>query len=190
MKKTTISQFNEALNKVTGETTRNAIIKKHVISHYAPIREKIAVLKLMNEKSIAQGKHGQYIDLTVSKMNLVMAVLVLYTDLIPDVNTSGESLSWEAYDFLKSTGTLEVILNTIGKDLDELISVQEQIMGTWQNENTTTAAYINNLVEKVGMIFSTALGKELGGLAETLAGASDEDKTELFGLLKQSFGLK
>ena len=144
----------------------------------------------MNEKSIAEGKHGRYIDFTVSKLNLIMAILVLYTDLTPDKKIDGDKeivKSYESYDLLKESGALDMLLEEIGEDIKELLAVHSDVTDTWTAQNCSTAAYISDLVEKVSLIFSTALGKELSSIIDIFNELPAEEKQNFFANLKDNF---
>lgn len=164
----TVSDFAKRYKALTNDQLKDKYIKEHVKTTYAPILNKINILKLMNEKSVVDDASGKYIDMAVSKLNLVMAILVLYTDIEPDKSEDGKVLSWESYDILKSTGLYGKILNTIGEDLEELMSIQSNVMDTWYNKNCSTQAYITNLVEyashKIGLVAGVGAEK----LAEVL----------------------
>lgn len=192
--KTLVSKFVENFNKLKDDANKQALVKKHVVTHYAPILHKMNVLNIMVDGCVKQGKAGKYIDMIQSKMTFISAILVLYTDLNVDKVTTSEGKEvpdvWTAYDQLKESGALDMILNEIGSDLEELISVQDQVLGTWHNENASVSAFLSDLVEKVSMIFSAGLGKELGSLTDMLATGSDEDKANLLATLKENFKLK
>jgi len=189
--KTLVSKFVEDFKKVTNENNKLTMVKKHVIRHYAPILHKRNVLDIMMDSCVKHGKSGRYVDMFVSKLNFVGAILILYTDLEVDktTNADGKEVAniWEAYDLLKESGAWSMILNEIGDDLNELLTVQEQILDTWHNENASVAAYVSDLVEKVSMIFSTALGKELGSIAEVFNELPAEEKKNFFATLKNNF---
>ena len=188
--KTLVSKFVEEFKKVTNETTKQAMVKKHVTSHYAPLLSKTMILNLMNEKSIAEGKHGKYINLTVSKLNLIMAILALYTDLTPDKEVEGDKeivKSYESYDLLKEFGALDMILEEIGDDIKELLTVQSEVMDTWTAQNCSTAAFISDLVEKVSLVVSSALGKELDSITDIFNELPTEEKKNFFTMLKDNF---
>ena len=188
--RTFVSKFIEDYNKVTNEATKRSIVQKHVTSHYAPLLSKTMTLNLMNEKSIMEGKYGKYIDFTVSKLNLNMAILTLYTDLMPDKEVVGDKeivKSYESYDLLKESGALYMILDEIGEDINELLLVQSNVMETWTAQNCSAQAYITNLVEKVSLIFSTALGKEFSSITEILNELPAEDKKNFFDMIKDNF---
>jgi hypothetical protein len=187
---TLVSTFVADFNKVTNETTKRGVIQKHIKRHYAPLMEKTMVLNLMNDKSIAEGKHGRYINLTTSKLNLVMAILALYTDLMPDKTIENDKevvKSYESYDLLKESGALDMIIVEIGEDIQELLTIQSEVMDTWTAQNCSTAAFISDLVEKVSMIFSTALGKELGSITDIFNELPAEQKQNFFAMLKDNF---
>ena len=185
--KTLVSKFVEDFNKVTNETTKKGVVQKHVTSHYAPLLSKTMILTLMNDKSVTEGKHGRYIDFTVSKLNLIMAILVLYTDLTPDKEIEGGKevvKSYESYDLLKESGALDMIIAEIGADIQELLTVQSEVMDTWTAQNCSTQAYIANLVEKVSLIFSTALGKEFGSIKDIFNELPADEKNNFSATLK------
>ena len=125
-----------------------------------------------------------------SKINLIGAILILYTDLHVDRVKKDEDSDelipdiFTAYDQLKESGALDMLLNEIGSDLEELLSVQEQILSTWHNENASVTAYISDLVEKVSMIFSAGLGKELGSITEVLNDLPVEERNNFLTMLK------
>lgn len=192
-----VSKFVEDFKKLSNDTNKLAMVKKHVITHYAPILKKRNVLDIMMDGCVKSGKSGKYIDLLCSKLNFIGAILILYTDLAVDkkiINDDGKEKEvvdiWTAYDLLKESGALELILNEIGSDIEELLSIQEQILGTWHNENASTAAYISDVVEKISLIFSTALGNEISSLADMLNTGTDENKAELVTALMENFKLK
>lgn len=188
MEKTLVSKFVEDFKKVTNETTKQAMVKKHVTSHYAPILHKSNVLNIMMDGCVKQGKSGKFVDMLASKLNFAGAILVLYTDLEVDktTNADGKEVAniWGSYDLLKESGVWGMILDEIGEDVTELLFVQDQILGTWHNENCSTAAYISDLVEKVSMIFSTGLGKEFGSITEMFNELPAEEKKNFFSMIK------
>lgn len=169
-----ISTFVDGYNKLTNTDLKTKYVKKHITTTYAPLLTKLNILNLMTDKSVVEDKI-KYIDLTVSKLNLIMAILVLYTDLEPDKDKDGKPMTWDAYDLLKSTGLLEDVLEYIGVDIEELMSVQKTVLDTWHMKNNSTEAYIANLVEKASQRFGIAAGFGMEKLTELL---DDENKVE------------
>ena len=164
----TVSAFAERYGKIANEQLKDKYVKEHIVRTYSPILNKINVLTLMNEKSVVNDSTGKYIDLAVSKLNLVMAILVLYTDIEPDKSENGTPLTCDSYDVLRSTGLYEKILNTIGKDIEELMSVQSFVIETWYNKNASTQAYIANLVGNFSQKFGVAAGTGMEKLSTVL----------------------
>jgi hypothetical protein len=193
-----VSKFVEDFKKLSNDTDRQVMVSEHVVRHYAPILNKKNVLDIMMDGCVKTGKSGRYIDLLVSKLNFIGATLILYTDLAIDKKVISDSDGkdkevadmWATYDLLKESGVLEIILNEIGSDIEELLFIQEQLLGTWHNENASTTAYISDMVEKISLIFSTALGKEISSLADALNTGTDEDKAELVMSLMEKFRVK
>ena len=62
-------------------TLKEKYINSHIITNYSSILNKVSVLNLMLEKSVVIDNVGKYIDMVTSKINFVMAVLVLYTNI-------------------------------------------------------------------------------------------------------------
>lgn len=164
--------FVERYNKLNNDQLKDKYVKEHVKVTYAPILKKKIILEAMNDKSVVEGSTGKYIDLITSKLNLTMAVLILYTDIEPDKNEEGQPLVCESYDILQSTGLIGKILNTIGSDIEELMSIQSQVMDTWYAQHTSTEAYIANIVE----VASHKLGVYAGAGMDKLADALGDEK--------------
>lgn len=166
-----MSKFVDGYNKLTSDSMKDRYIKEHVKNTYAPILQKKLILEMMNSKCVVD-EPSKHIDMTVSHLNVVMAILVLYTDIEPDKkdNEDGTTtpLTWEAYDALKSTGIYEKLLNTIGKDLEELMLIQSQIMDSWHMANTSTQAYINEVIETASRRFGISIELLLDKLNEIL----------------------
>jgi len=175
-----MSKFVEGYKKLTNEQLKDRYIKERVKTTYAPILQKKLILEMMHNKSVVETPVKR-IDMTVSHLNVVMAILVLYTDIEPDKKENDDGtttpLTWDAYDALKSTGIYEKLLNAIGSDLEELMLIQGQIMDTWVMENTSTQAYVNNVVENASSRFGVAIEIILNKLDEIL---EDEVKMKKF----------
>jgi len=175
-KKILVSDFVKGYKQLTNEDLKNKYVKKHVITTYAPLLSKMTILNLMNEKSVVDDGIP-YVDMVVSKLNLNMAILVLYTDIEPDKKENEDgtvtSLTWDAYDELKSSGLLDKIIEYIGEDIGELLSVQKEILDTWYMKNKSAESYVSDLVEIASRKFSVVAGAGMDKLADVL---SDEKK--------------
>ena len=171
-----VSKFVEDYNNFSNDQLRDKYIKSHIKTIYAPILQKKLILEMMNEKSVVETP-VKHIDMTVSKLNFVMAILVLYTDLEPNKqeNEDGTTtpLTWDTYDLLKSSGLYGKILDAIGEDLNELVLINEQIIDSWQVANVSTEAYINNLVETASRRFGISIELLLDKVTEII---EDEKK--------------
>lgn len=171
--KITVSTFVERYYKLNNDQLKDKYVKEHVKTTYAPILKKKVILETMNDKSVVEGSTGKYIDMITSKLNLIMAVLVLYTDIEPDKNEDGQPLVCESYDALQSTGLIGKILNAIGSDVEELMNIQSQVMDTWYAANKSTEAYIANLIEVASHKLGVYAGAGMDKLADVLG---DEKK--------------
>ena len=173
-----ISKFVEGYNKLANEQLKDKYVKEHIKTTYVPILQKKLILEMMNTKAVVETPI-KHIDMMVSKLNVVMAILVLYTDLEPDKQTNEDGtttpLTWEAYDALKSSGLYGKVLGAIGEDLNELMSVQDQILNSWHMANTSTEAYVNNIIDTVSRRFGISMELVLDKLTDIL---EDDAKTK------------
>lgn len=185
-----VGEFVKKYNEFNNDASKAAYLKKIIKRTYCPILEKKLILEMMVEKSKGEGDIA-YIDMVLSKINFYMSIIVLYTNLEVEKDDKGIPKTMDAYDMLKQADVFNAILNEIGeKEFGELMSVNDAALDTWHTKNTSTQAYISSLVEKVSLIFSTALGKEIGSLADMLNTGTDEDKAELVATLMENFKLK
>ena len=173
-----ISKFVDGYNQLTNDQLKDKYVKGHIKTTYVPILQKKLILEMMNEKAVVETPI-KYIDMMVSKLNVVMAILVLYTDLEPDKQTNEDGtttpLTWEAYDALKSSGLYGKILDAIGEDLNELMSVQDQILNSWHMANTSTEAYVNNIIDTASRRLGISVELLLDKLTDIL---EDDAKTK------------
>ena len=173
-----ITKFVEGYSKLANEQLKDKYVKEHIKTTYVPILQKKLILEMMNAKAVVETPI-KHIDMIVSKLNVVMAILVLYTDLEPDKQTNEDGtttpLTWEAYDALKSSGLYGKVLGAIGEDLNELMSVQDQILNSWHMANTSTEAYVNNIIDTVSRRFGISMELVLDKLTDIL---EDDAKTK------------
>ena len=186
-KKTLVNDFVTKYNSLTGEQTKLNLVKSIMKRTYCPIIEKKLIIEMMVDKSKGEGK-VTYIDMVLAKINFYMAIVGMYTNLEVERDEKGIAKTMEAYDELTKADIFNAILREIGeKELGELMTINEAALNTWHTKNTSTAAYISGLVEKVSLIFSTALGKELSGITEMFNELPADEKKNFFSILKDDF---
>ena len=186
-KKMLVSDFINKYISLNGEQTKIALIKSIIKRTYCPILEKRFVLDMMAEKSRGEGDIS-YIDMVLNKLNVTMAIIILYTNLEVDKDENGASQTADAYDMLRKNGILDVIYREIGEyELGELMMVNDNVLETWHTKNTSAQAYFSNIIEKVSLIFSTAIGKELSSITDVFNELSSEEKQSFFATLKDNF---
>ena len=73
------------------------------------------------------------------------------------------------YDLLVENGILNKILENIGeKEIAELTSINGVVMDNWYAVNTSTEAYISNLLDSASRKFGAYLGVGLEKMADAL----------------------
>lgn len=169
-----VSQFVKEYSEITNEGQRKQYLKKHITRTYCPLFEKMNMLKIMNDKAVVDNEDTEkYINMTVSKLNTMIAVLILYTDIKVEKDEENKPKTWECYDLLQSTGLFSKILEFIGKDIEELMLVQKEVMDTWHMKNSSTRAFITSLVNKSVDRFGVVAGAGMQELSNIL---DDEQK--------------
>ena len=131
--------------------------------------EKI-ILDLMLSKSINE-EGSKHIDLFVNRINFIVAIISLYTALLPEKDENGISKTYEMYDLLveNENDILNRILVNIGeREIAELTSINGLVIDNWCAENNSTEAYISNLLETASRKFGVYIGVGLERMADAL----------------------
>ena len=172
-KKILVTDFIKKYNEVKSEDLKKKQVQGIIKRRYCPILEKKVILDLMLSKSIIEDDIP-YIDMFTNKLNFYAAIISLYTYIVPEIDESGKSKSYEMYDMLIENGLMSIILEEIGeRELGELTSVNGLLLDTWHIKNTSAQAYVDNLVETASQKFGAYAGFGMDKLADVL---SDEKK--------------
>lgn len=172
-KKILVTDFVKKYNEVKSEDLKKKQIQGIIRRTYCPIIEKKVILDLMLEKSIVKDD-TPCIDMFTNKLNFYAAIISLYTYIVPEKDENGISKSYEMYDLLVENNIMNTILEAIGeRELGELTSINGLLLDTWHMKNTSSQAYINNLVETASHKFGVYAGAGMDKLADVL---SDEKK--------------
>lgn len=167
-KKVLVTDFVNKCRTLTNEKLKNDYIASIMKRSYCPILEKKSVLDLMLEKSLT-GKENKTIDLFVNKLNFYAAIILLYTYIIPDKDEKGVPKSYEMYDLLMEHNLMNSILERIGeREIGELTSINGLLLDNWYANNTSTKAYVNEVVNTASRRFGIAGELILEKLTEVL----------------------
>lgn len=167
-KKVLVTDFVNKCRTLTNEKLKNDYIASIMKRNYCPILEKKSVLDLMLEKSLTR-EENKTIDLFVNKLNFYAAIILLYTYIIPDKDEKGVPKSYEMYDLLMEHNLMNSILEHIGeREIGELTSINGLILDNWYANNTSTKAYVNEVVNTASRRFGIAGELILEKLTEVL----------------------
>lgn len=167
-KKVLVTDFVNKCRTLTNEKLKNDYIASIMKRSYCPILEKKSVLDLMLEKSLT-GEENKTIDLFVNKLNFYAAIILLYTYIIPDKDEKGVPKSYEMYDLLMEHNLMNSILEHIGeREIGELTSINGLLLDNWYANNTSTKAYVNEVVNTASRRFGIAGDLILEKLTEVL----------------------
>lgn len=181
-----IKEFVEIYKKGNASINEK-LIKDHVTRTYVPVGEKRAALMGLTEGSVRIDDNGiKYIDMVANKINYVYGILLLYTDIEPMKNDDAVSMFLETYDLIQENNILNPICTCIGeRELNELTFINEQVLDTWYTKNTSTKAYISELVNNVTRTI-TEITTLLGENADE-RGIDKETVTEIANKIKEDF---
>ena len=167
-KKIFVTEFVKQYKELTDDKLKDRKIKSVIRRTYCPILEKKIILDLMLSKSINE-EGSKYIDLFVNRINFVAAIISLYTNLLPEKDDDGIARTYEMYDLLVENGILNRILENIGeREISELTSINDVVMDNWYASNTSTEAYVSNLLETASRKFGVYIGAGLEKMADAL----------------------
>ena len=173
-KKITISEFVAKYKNLRSAEAKNKLVEGIIKRTYCPISEKKLILQVALDKSVVSREDGvEFIDMYVSKINMTMFTISLYTNLIIDKDDKGNPKSLECYDLLFESEIIDKILVLIGeREMAELNDIYKTIMNTWYNAHSTQnliVAQVHRLIDK----FANGTNDGLGKLASVL---SDQNK--------------
>lgn len=170
-----VNDFVERYLSFSDDELRENYLQTIIKRTYCPVIEKKAVLDLMLKKSINE-ENIKYIDMFVNHINFIAAIILLYTNITPDKDEQGKSKTYDMYDLLVENGIFNKILKIIGeKEISELTSINNTIIDTWNMQNSSTEAYISNLVKRFGTLFSTITDASAKSLIDIL---NDSEKMQ------------
>lgn len=172
-KRILVTDFVKKYNDVKSADLKIKQVQGIIKRTYCPILEKKEILNLMLEKSVVEDDI-KHIDMFVNKLNFYSAIISIYTNITPEKDENGIVKSYEMYDLLIENNIMSTILEIIGeRELGELTSVNGLLLDTWHMKNTSSEAYVNNLVETASQKLGTYAGFGMDKLADVL---SDEKK--------------
>ena len=150
-----VSEFVKTYDELSNGDLKVAQVKKHVKRTYAPVIEKVAVLRELIKKCELKDKNGiVFLDMVMNKINLIYAITVLYTDLEIDTLPDGKLDSLKNYDLLQQSGVIDVLCEIVGtREINELTYINKEILDTWHNEHSSTRAYMATLTDKAVRTF-------------------------------------
>lgn len=157
-KRITVEEFVNTFKSFTTNEDREAYVKTILKRTYAPIIEKRVVLDTMITKSIVKDQNNtQFIDQLLVKVNLVLAVILLYTDLRCAYSSTNEThTGFDDYDALRESGAINCLSYLLGEaEMKELAQVQETLLQTFYNRHSSTEAFVNRTLAHLEMVFKS-----------------------------------
>lgn len=153
MDKMNVKEFCEKYDKMNDKEKQD-YLASIIYRNYCPVIEKQYILKTLNEKCIVTTENGvSYIDMFLSKINWVMAILVLYTTLDVVHDNADGSTSFDDYDELAQRDILVGIYGLVGeREIKELLSINSTIIENYNRENNSVDGCIRKYIERIGIL--------------------------------------
>lgn len=167
-KKILVTDFVKAYNQLKSGDLKTKKIKNIIKRTYCPVLEKRAMLNIMLEKSVVEDG-TKHVDMFINRINFIATIIALYTNLETERHEDGKPKTFEMYDLLVENDILNGILSEIGqREIEELTSINGVVLDNWYAQNTSTEAYLNNLVGTATYKFGVAAGAGMDKLADVL----------------------
>ena len=167
-----VKKFN--VNQMT-EMYKSQLVRSIIRTKYVPIIDKKVYLQVMLDNSVNEYNGKKYIDMFVNNINFVTAVLSMYTNLDMS-NKDDKNAAFKNYDMLAKYDLIEAIYKEIPEsEMNTLLSINEQLIDTFNNKNNSIEAYIGNVLKDFSVMFGTITDGSLKALTELL---SDEEKMD------------
>lgn len=143
-------KVSEFVSSYKSTNLKDGFVSQHIKRTYASIGEKNALLSKLLDDCVMKDKNGiLYINMVANKIDLIYAIVVLYTDLEIDLDQNEKKDVLGCYDLLQESGAIDDICEKIGaKEINELTFVNKEVLDTWHNANSSTRAYLATLTEK------------------------------------------
>lgn len=155
-RKIDVKEFVRRYDMLKTDEQKYQFVESVIWRKYCPILEKKVILQSMLDKTIVTNENKlSHIDYFLSKVNIVTAILLLYTKLNIQKDDESDTTAFDDYDMLVERNLFNVICEIIGEnELNELMTVNELLINNYTEENKTMEAYISKYVN----LFSTTVG--------------------------------
>lgn len=164
----TILEFVEKYDALTSDKLRNGFVESHIRRTYCPVLEKITILQMMLDGSIATSETGiKYINMMTSRINYTVALVVLYTDLTVDTDEKNIGRTYDCYDALVKSGLVAKICEAVGIDeVKEFSDVNSMLIANFEKSQGSLEAFCADALKKFVQTISDAV--DLAGTPEKL----------------------
>lgn len=128
-----------------------------ITRQYVPVLEKQLALQVMLDKSIVTDEnHMKYIDMFLSKINLNLAIISLYTNIKCSTPQEDNRSPIDDYDDFRENNVINMICSFVPEaELTELSAIQNSLIETFYNRYSSTEAVINRLMNNLDIVLKT-----------------------------------
>lgn len=157
-KRITVDEFVQEFKNLSTNEEKENYAKSVLKRTYAPIIEKRVVLDTLLTKAIVKDENNtRFIDQLLVKVNMVLAIILLYTDLRCAYSSNEETRTgFDDYDDLRESEAINCISFLIGEsEMKELAQVQESLLQTFYNRHSSTEAFVNRTLANLEIVFKS-----------------------------------
>ena len=155
--KISVDEFVKNFRELTTEEEKHNYIASVITRQYVPVLEKQLALQVMLDKSIVTDEnHMQYIDMFLSKINLNLAIISLYTNIKCSKPHEDNRSPIDDYDDFRENNLFNMVCSFIPEaELTELSSIQNSLIETFYNKYSSTEAVLNRLMKNLDIVLKT-----------------------------------
>lgn len=148
-RKIDVPEFIRRYKLLKTDLQKSEFVRSIIWRTYCPVLEKKIVLQTILDKSIVEGPNKvKYIDCFLSKINMTIAILILYTKLDIVKNDESKTNAFQDYDLLFENKIFDKIYHIIGEnELSELITINGLLMDNFHEENKSIESYVAKYTE-------------------------------------------
>lgn len=155
--KISVETFVNNFRELTTEEEKHNYVASAITRQYVPVLEKQLALQVMLDKSIITDEnHMKYIDMFLSKINLNLAIISLYTNIKYSKPHEDNRSPIDDYDDFRENNLFNMVCSFIPEaELTELSSIQNSLIETFYNKYSSTEAVLNRLMKNLDIVLKT-----------------------------------
>lgn len=143
VEKIEVASYVNSFKQLKDQEKIQAKVKEAIALKYVPFVLKYAAAKQSVNKACATPDGELELDYAMLQHHFYVAIISLYTNL--DINAMGAT---QTYDALRASGLMDLIINEIGRDIDEFRNVYESTIKNFEMDRFDNRRFIARQVSR------------------------------------------